>query len=55
MVRWEVQHAATADGARCNGTCTAVSFRMENPAPGRELASAPFGLPSERLDVLMWG
>ena len=51
----EVQHAAMGDEARCNGTCTAVSFRMENPAPGRELASAPFGLPAERLDVLMWG
>ena len=29
MVRWEMKHAATADEARCNGTCTAVSFRME--------------------------
>lgn len=25
----EVQHAAMGDEARCNGTCTAVSFRME--------------------------
>lgn len=29
MVRWEMKRAATADGARCNDTCTAVSFRME--------------------------
>ena len=29
MVRWEMKYAATADGARWNGTCTAVSFRME--------------------------
>lgn len=29
MVRWEMKHAATANGARCNGTHTAVSFRME--------------------------
>ena len=29
MVRWEMKHAATADGARSNGTCTAVRFRME--------------------------
>lgn len=29
MVRWEMKHAATADEARCNGTRTAVSFRME--------------------------
>ena len=24
-----MKHAATADEARCNSTCTAVSFRME--------------------------
>lgn len=29
MVRWEMKHTATADGARCNGTRTAVSFRMK--------------------------
>ena len=29
MVRWEMKHAATANGARCNGTCTAVSFALE--------------------------
>lgn len=29
MVRWEMKHAATANGARCNGTRTAVSLRME--------------------------
>lgn len=29
MVRWEMKHAATADEARCNGTCTALDFLME--------------------------
>ena len=29
MVRWKMKHAATADEARCNGTCTALDFLME--------------------------
>ena len=29
MVRWEMKHAATANEARCNGTCTALDFLME--------------------------
>lgn len=29
MMRWEMKHAATTNGARCNGTCTAVEFLME--------------------------
>lgn len=29
MVRWEMKHAATADEARCNDTCTALDFLME--------------------------
>lgn len=31
MVRWEMKHAATANGARCNGTCTAVDFYVKIP------------------------
>ena len=40
MVRWEMKHAATADGARCNGTRTAVDFLIKKPAHERLAALA---------------